>query len=432
VKIKIKPSALKGTVQVPASKSSMQRACAAALLCNGTSIIRNPGKSSDDKAALDIIQGLGAKADMVSGEYQVVSWGLNPGDEDLNCRESGLSIRMFTPIAALAQKKIVLNGEGSLQQRPMDFFDKTLPSLGVRIKSHKGYLPLEVKGPLQPASIEIDGSGSSQFLTGLLMAYSASGAKDVSIRVKDLKSKHYISLTLDVMKHFGLKLPENKNFEEFYFSKDEIISVAEKQVSYTVEGDWSGGAFLLVAGAIAGPIMIKGLDITSSQPDKAILDVLMNVNAGVAVEAKGIKVHPAEMRSFEFDATDCPDLFPPLVALAAYCKGTSVIGGVHRLINKESNRVESLMEEFGKMNVEIKLSKDFMYIQGGGKVRGAAVHSHLDHRIAMACAVAALGAEGKTTIRKGEAVKKSYPCFYEDLKSLGADVSLNRNFNADE
>ncbi|MBL0335095.1 MAG: 3-phosphoshikimate 1-carboxyvinyltransferase [Chitinophagaceae bacterium] len=432
MKVKIKPSRLKGTVEAPASKSSMQRACAAALLSNGTTIIRNPGQSHDDKAALDIIQRLGAKADMVSGEYQVVSWGLNPAEDEINCGESGLSIRMFTPIAALAEKKIIINGEGSLQKRPMDFFDTVLPALGVKVKSHKGFLPIEVRGPMQPATVEVDGSQSSQFLTGLLMAYGAAGARDVSIHVKNLKSKPYISLTLSVMKQFGLKTPENRNFEEFYFSNEPFQVLTERQINYTVEGDWSGAAFLLVAGAIAGPITVRGLDLTSDQADKAILDLLINISNGVAVDAKGITVHPVPMKAFEFDATDCPDLFPPLVALAAYCEGESVITGVQRLANKESDRAEALQEEFGNMGVKIKVSKDKMYITGGGKIKGAKVHSHFDHRIAMACAVAALGAEGETVIRKGEAISKSYPRFYDDLQLLGASVSLSRKFKINE
>jgi 3-phosphoshikimate 1-carboxyvinyltransferase len=276
---------------------------------------------------------------------------------------------------------------------------------------------------LKPADITIDASVSSQFLTGLLMAYSAAGAADVAIHVTDLKSKPYIDLTLSVMRAFGLKTPENLNYQEFYFGKPTLNSELLTP-DYTVESDWSGGAFLLVAGAIAGPITVRGLDLTSSQGDKGIVDALMSANAGIAMEAKGIKIHPAEMKAFEFDATDCPDLFPPLVALAAYCKGSTHIRGVNRLVHKESNRALTLWEEFGKMGVEIEVKDDLMTIHGGNRLRSAEVYSHHDHRIAMACAVAALGSSGKTIIEQAGAVKKSYPGFYRDLKSLGADVSL--------
>jgi len=435
--VTIKPSSLRGAIQAPTSKSSMQRACAAALLAKGKSIIQHPGHSNDDKAALDVIQKLGAKTEGVNGELSIMSEGFPPTTSSvaeglqlaqpnspltIHCGESGLSIRMFTPIIALSDKEIIIHGEGSLLNRPMDFFDEILPQLGVETKSNQGKLPIKVKGPLQPKNIEIDGSLSSQFLTGLLMAYAAADAKGVSIKVNNLTSKPYIDLTLDVMRRFGLKLPENKNYEEFYFAKETHYSSLITH-EYTVEGDWSGGAFLLVAGAIAGPITVRGLDMMSSQADKAIMTALSNANAGFAIEAKGIKLHPAEMKGFDFDATDCPDLFPPLVALASYCKGETKIKGVNRLTYKESNRSASLQQEFGKMGVKIEVSKDVMMIDGGKKVNGAKSHSHHDHRIAMACAVAALKAEGETTIDEADAVKKSYPDFYRDLKSLGAFIN---------
>jgi len=319
----------------------------------------------------------------------------------------------------------------------MDFFDEILPKLGVSIQSSNGKLPLKIKGPLVPKNIEIDGSLSSQFLTGLLMAYAASDAKDVSIKVNNLKSKPYVDLTLDVMKQFGLKLPENRNYAEFHFSSEPAHdsrpdSYRETTHEYTVEGDWSGGAFLLVAGVIAGSITVRGLDLMSTQADKAIVDALMKANASIAMDTKGIKLQAGEMNAFDFDATDCPDLFPPLVALASYCKGKTTIRGVSRLAHKESNRGLTLQEEFGKMGVKIELLDDVMIVHGGNGVKGATVHSRHDHRIAMACAVAALKAKGETTIEEAQAVKKSYPDFYEHLQKLGATLSLSNKFTFHE
>ncbi len=229
-----------------------------------------------------------------------------------------------------------------------------------------------------------------------------------------------------------MQVPENRNYEEFIFSNDFHTTTNHKPqtINYTVEGDWSGGAFLLVAGAIAGPITVRGLDLSSTQADKAIIDALMAANAGIAMDAKGIVIHPTEMNGFYFDATDCPDLFPPLVALAAYCNGKTTIKGVSRLTHKESNRAITLQDEFDKMGVTIDLEDDEMIIHGGGIVKGADVHSQHDHRIAMACTVAALKATEETVIEEAQAVKKSYPEFYNDLKSIGASVSLsNQQFN---
>jgi 3-phosphoshikimate 1-carboxyvinyltransferase len=420
MKITIYPSQLNGIIQAPASKSSMQRACAVALLTKGTSVIHNPGHSNDDKAAIDIIQNLGASVEVDSSELVVQSKGMQPISNQINCGESGLSIRMFTPIVALSDKEITINGSGSLVTRPMDFFDEILPKLGVKIRSNNVKLPMIIQGPLIPTNIEIDGSLSSQFLTGLIMSYSAGGANDVSIKVNNLKSRPYIDLTLDVMKKFGMRIPENRHYEEFIFHSSQTPDSRLLTPDYTVEGDWSGGAFLLVAGAIAGPIMVRGLDYSSTQADRVILDAMMSANAAIAMEPKGIKVHPGGLKGFEFDATDCPDLFPPLVALAAYCNGVTKIKGVSRLVHKESNRAVTLQEEFGKMGVKIEVSDDVMIIHGGGKLKGAKLHSRHDHRIAMACAVAALKAEGETVIEEAQAVKKSYPEFYSDLETLGA------------
>ena len=414
----IQPSFVKGTLRAPASKSSMQRACAAALLSKGTSIISSPGSSNDDRAAMDVISKLGATIKPLSnGDLEISSHGIDPAKDEIHCGESGLGIRMFTPLAALSEKPLTINGSGSLVSRPMNFFDEIFPLLGIRISSNDGKLPLHIQGPLKADNITIDGSLSSQFLTGLLMAFAASGASNVSIKVNDLKSRPYIDLTLDVLNKFGVQVV-NRNYEEFFFQGNTSFTPAR----YTVEGDWSGAAFLLVAGAISGDLEVKGLDPSSTQADKAILHALALAGASMSVSDHSIKISRGQLKAFHFNATDCPDLFPPLVALAAYCEGTTAIEGVKRLTHKESDRSLTLQEEFGKMGIRVDLQDDLMLVYGGGGLHGTVVHSHHDHRIAMACAVAALGAEGETTIEVAEAINKSYPSFYQHLQQAGAIV----------
>ena len=418
--VKIQPGKISGNILAPTSKSSMQRACAAALLNNGKTIIGNPGRSNDDLAALGVIDNLGAKVlQQPTNELHIESSGVNPVSGEMNCGESGLGIRMFAPIAALSDQEIIINGTGSLLSRPMDFFDEIFPSLGIKIESNHGKLPIKIKGPLKPVDITIDGSLSSQFLTGLLMAYGKAATKPVTITVNNLKSKPYIDLTLQVMKEFGYSVI-NHQYESFEIHPENETTHQPK--NYLVEGDWSGAAFLLVAGAIAGEITIKGLNVFSSQADKAILRALTMSEAVISIAEDQIVIGPGKLKAFHFDATDCPDLFPPLVALASFCDGTTVIEGVSRLAYKESNRGLTLQEEFGKMGIEITLQDDLMLVKGGTGVNAATVHSHHDHRIAMACAVAALRADGETRIEEAEAINKSYPTFYDDLKKLGALV----------
>lgn len=425
--VTVQPSSIKGTIYAPTSKSSMQRGCAAALLSKGTTVIRHPGRSNDDKAAMEVIQKLGAKIEDRGDELVITSNGVHPVSSEINCGESGLGIRMFTPLAALSEKEIVINGTGSLVTRPMDFFDEIFPKLGISIRSNGGKLPLNIKGPLKPTDIEVDGSLSSQFLTGLLMAYAAAGASDATITVRNLTSKPYIDLTLQVMRHFGWEV-ENRNYKEFYFPSTRNFQPETR--NYTVEGDWSGAAFLLVAGAIAGKITVKGLDVQSTQADKAVLQALMQTEANLSIQDDQIEIGPPAsgngLKAFHFNANECPDLFPPLVALAAYCNGTTVIEGVKRLTHKESNRALTLQQEFGKMGIAIELQDDLMLIKGGAGVNGATVHSHHDHRIAMACAVAALPATGEMTIEEAQAINKSYPDFYDHLRLLGGQATVHK------
>lgn len=421
MQVTIIPAAVKGTLTAPASKSVMQRACAAALLRAGTTLIHNYGTSDDDKAALAIIQQLGAMVAYVdertlkihaAGKVQP-----KPG-AFLDCGESGLSLRMFTPLVAVAAETVTISGTGSLLQRPVHFFEEILAPLGVKVALTSDKLPLQVQGPLQPASITIDGSLTSQFLTGLLLAYSVAAQSAVTIRVHNLKSKPYIDLTLKVMEDFKMLVPKQDQYNAFHFQPVSERKTQDGTLSFTVEGDWSNAAFLMVAGAIAGSVTVKGLDIFTTQADKKVLEALQDCGCRLSIQMDEITVAQHQLKAFHFDATECPDLFPPLVVLAACCAGTSVLEGVHRLTHKESNRALTLQQEFAKMGVDITLQEDKMIVSGGGKIAGATVHSHDDHRIAMACAVVALRAQGPVTIERAAAVAKSYPAFWDHIAAL--------------
>lgn len=429
MQVTIQPGKVSGTIQANASKSAMQRACAAALLRQGETVIHNPGISNDDKAALDIIQKLGATIHYNdNGTITISSKGVAPANPSISCGESGLSIRMFTPIASLSRQQIVITGEGSLTTRPMDFFDEVMPKLGVAIHSNNGKLPLQIQGPLVPSDITIDGSLSSQFLTGLLMAYGSTelpASTAVVITVTNLKSKPYIDLTLEIMKAFDLNVPENRNYEQFVFTASNKSREPGRMThNFTVEGDWSGAAFLLVAGAVAGEVTVNGILNTSRQADKKIIDAILDAGANVTVADSYVAIRKDQLKPFVFDATDCPDLFPPLVALAANCKGVTRIHGLKRLKHKESDRGVTLKEEFSKLGVEVELNDDIMLVHGTNhlKVLNHTLNSHHDHRIAMAGVVAALNADFELHIRNAEAINKSYPEFYRHMQHLGVQI----------
>jgi len=410
----LEPSAIKGKIKAPSSKSMTQRAIAAAMLADGQSIIYNPSYCDDSLAAMSIAVGLGARVEPKVNELKI-NGSVVLKEPKLNCGESGLAIRMFSPIAALYPTEITMVGANSLKKRPMAMIEQALNQLGVKCISSGGFLPLIIHGPIVGGYCEIDGSVSSQLLTGLLMALPLA-TKDSEIKVNNLKSKPYIDMTLQILKSFGIVIHSN-DYQLFKIAGNQKYNPH----NYTVEGDWSGGAFLLAAGAINGHLTIEGLRTDSLQSDMAIIKVLEKAGAKMKIGADQIEISKSELKCFEFDATESPDLFPPLVALASYCKGVSKIKGVSRLIYKESDRAATLKEEFGKMKINIEINGDVMYVTGGLPL-GAHVESHEDHRIAMALAVASLGAEGQVYIRDSQCVAKSYPGFFDDLRLLGALV----------
>jgi 3-phosphoshikimate 1-carboxyvinyltransferase len=294
----------------------------------------------------------------------------------------------------------------------MQELEKSLKTLGAECKTNKGYLPIQVKGPIKGGEIELDGSLSSQFLSGLLFALPLA-EKDSVIHVKNLKSRPYIDLTVDILQAHGIRI-ENQDYQTFRINGNQEY----KPASHTLEGDWSNGAFLMTAAAINGNIELKGLNTSSLQGDKKVLEALESAGVSIILKDSGYRIEKtSSLKNFEFDATDTPDLFPPLACLAVYCQGRSYIKGVKRLLHKESNRAESLIHEFKNLGIDIKVSDDMMVITGG-KPTGGTFDSHNDHRIAMAGAITALHTEKPVTITHYKAVRKSYPHFFDDLNQL--------------
>ncbi|MDR1887103.1 MAG: 3-phosphoshikimate 1-carboxyvinyltransferase [Prevotellaceae bacterium] len=420
--VTIQPSAINGKIPAPCSKSVAQRVFAASLLSRGETLVTGYTESNDSTAALEIIQNLGAR--IKSGNNPVIK-GNPPAAKTaalrLDCGESGLSSRLFAPLSLLYSENVTINGRGSLLKRPFSGLMRSpFEQMGIKYSDNNGFLPVNLQGQLSAKEITADGSGGSQFLSGILMALPLLPGDSV-VRLRNPKSKPYIDLTVNVASKFGVAI-ENENYGVFRIRGRQHYACG----SFNIEGDWSGASCLLVAGAVAGEIEVTNLDYQSHQADKRIVEILAAAGADVEIKASSVKVSKNGLKSFDFDASDSPDLFPALVALAANCEGVSRIGGLGRLSTKESNRAETLNSEFGKLGIRIELNEyeDCMTVEGcttKSRIKKAVINSHNDHRIAMSAAVGALGlldSEAEIVIEQADCVNKSYPGFWKDIDTI--------------
>ncbi len=403
-----------GTITPPSSKSYAQRAIALALLAEGRTTLRNIEFCKDTRSAISCIEALGAKVSYLDESTIAVDGGLHPVTDTLMVGESGLATRLFTPIASLNSTPICIKGEGTLLHRPMMMMIEPLRRLGVEVRDGGGHLPIEVKGPIHGGNIEVDGSFSSQFITGLLLALPLA-KEDTTLQVRSAVSTPYIDMTIDTAKRFGVEIMHHEgDYSEFYIEGGQKYTPAD----LAIEGDWSGASTMLVAGAISGRVTVKNLSTLSKQADTAICRALERAGAGIIIEGDSITVTKRRLRSFTFDATNSPDLFPALAALAAAAHGQSTIIGTQRLLHKESDRAETIRQEYEKLGIEVDISEENVMKIRGGEIHPATVFSHNDHRIAMSLAVSALRCKGDVTIENAECVEKSYPTFFEDLESI--------------
>jgi len=416
------PRYLQGEINAMCSKSFLQRALAIASLAQGDSTLTGVRWSNDSEAAAEVIKKFGASIINEDTVCRVHPRASIPDENPiLNVGESGLSLRMFSALSGLLNRDVRIEGVGSLRKRPLKPVIETLAAAGLSVSSDEGHLPLTVKGPHKGGEIHISGAFSSQVLSGLLIGLPLI-PRDSIIFVSDLKSRPYIEMTLEIIAHFGVEI-ENRDFHQFRIRGGQHY----QGCSYAIEGDWSAAANHLVAGAIGGDITMRGLNMQSKQADRAIMQALEAFGAQITVTEKTIQVSKGQCQPFVFDATHCPDIFPPLVVLAAACQGKSIISGTHRLRDKESDRQEALIDTFGRLGLYIDVREDEMHIYGTGALRGGEVYSHNDHRIAMAASIATCLTTGDLLIADVDCVEKSYPYFFDDT-----DVCTELRITKDE
>lgn len=399
----------KGEIKANSSKSYLQRAIVVAALAKGETTLRNCDESNDVVAVKSVIAELGA---LVNGKETLSITPIELGtakNVKVNVGESGLALRMLASVSTLFNVNIELNGEGSLLNRPIQPIIEALTIAGVDVEHNKGNLPILIKSGIKNNIINLDGSFSSQIITGFLITLPLL-IFDSKLNVTGLVSKPYVDMTLEVIKQFGVYI-ENNNYQQFVIKGNQSY----KGSDYVIEGDWSGVANHLVGAAISGEITISNINPNSKQSDVAILQAIKQFGAIVEESEKAIFIKQNENNAFEFDATDCPDIFPPLILLASMAKGQSKIIGTNRLIHKESNRLETILETFRKLNVVVESKENYLIVEGVNSFSGGTFDSFNDHRIAMVLAVAATKSNENIVIRNALAVNKSYPKFFDDV-----------------
>lgn len=395
--VKIQNSILSGTLTVPPSKSAAHRALICSFLAGGGNV--TPIIASKDMQAT-----VGAINAIKNNESVVDSI------------ESGSTLRFMIPVAAALGKEVTFVGRGKLPERPIGDYLRLLPEHNVKCVSEGG-LPLTISGKLTGGRFKIAGDVSSQYITGLLLALPLLEEDSEIILTTKLQSKPYVDMTIKVMADFGVKVEERKG--SYYIKGNQQYQLRD----YVVEADWSQTAFFLVAGAILGDITLEGLDFNSTQGDKEIVEILKRFGADITVTENTVRVKKSSLSGIEIDATDIPDMVPSLAVCAAYAQGKTVIKGAERLRLKESDRIESVVENLKALGVDIIATADGMIINGSS-INGASLKGYNDHRIVMSMSIAALGASGEVIIDDAESINKSYPHFFEDYNKLGGKANV--------
>jgi len=424
---------LKGVVKAPPSKSYTHRAIIVSGLASGVSRISDALLSADPLASVDAVRAAGAKVEFDDGDGH----GAREGDllitgnggrvkapaREVDVKNSGTTIRIMSSVFSLCDRRVRLTGDESIQKRPMGPLLNTLEQLGVETASMNGRPPLTVDGPLQPGKCSIPGDVSSQFISGLLITLPLLDGDSTLEITTELKSKPYIDLTLQMMRRFGVDV-ENRGYRDFVIKGNQKYKAGD----YTVEGDYSGAAFLLAAAALTkSHVTVENLFLDSKQGDKKIVDILKAMGAEVKVGQDSVQVFGSgaagSLDGIDVDLSQAPDLLPIMAVLGAAAKGRTTIYNVEHARFKECDRITAMALGLKDMGVDVEERQDGLVIRGGKPLKGARIKTFKDHRIIMAFAVAGMLADGETIIEDAEHVDVSFPKFVEAMKGLGVEFS---------
>lgn len=402
--IRIEPSQLRGTVDIPASKSCAHRALISAALAEGISVISGVSMSKDIEATIGAMTALGAEFSADGTTVTVSGISSRMDKAVIDCNESGSTLRFVIPIAAALGTDSRFIGRGRLPQRPIDIYTRELGKNGVKFLTET--MPYDITGTLKGGIFEIEGNVSSQFVTGLLFALPLLEGNSEIRLTSHLESRPYVDITIDILRRFGITVESSENGFRI------VGGQKYKPYDYRVEGDYSQAAFFYVANALGSEVNIANLVPDSVQGDRKILEILNET------------CYNGSIGCYRADCSDIPDLVPILAVLGAFGSGESVIYNAQRLRIKESDRLVTTAAMLNELGGDVSVTEDGLIIRPTGRMHGGTIDSAGDHRIVMAAAIAATKTDGAVIIRGAEAAEKSYPDFFKDYIHLGGKANV--------
>lgn len=433
----VKPVPLTGEISAPSSKSEAHRALICAAFAPGTTDIDCSSTSDDIDATVECLEALGARIVRTERGFRVrpVS-GTSASDNVpeptrgalLDCHESGSTLRFMLPVVCALGCEASLTGRGRLPERPLSPLYEQLVEHGA-VLSEQGVVPLRTSGKLTPGRFRLPGNVSSQYVSGLLLAAPLLRAPLEVVVTEPVESRPYLDITTHIMAAFGVEVSCSRE-QDADGSRALAFDVSSADGysspgSLSIGGDWSNAAFWLAAGAIGRRgVAVRGLDVSSPQGDRQILAALSLLGGHVLRNPEGAAMRPAELQAATLNVSSCPDLVPPLAAVAAFAEGTTRVVGAARLRLKESDRLETVAAAINALGGSCSIQDDGLCITGSPVLAGGVVDAAGDHRIAMMAAVMATRCSGETTIVGAECVNKSYPNFFRDFSSLGGVVEM--------
>ena len=419
MKVLVEKSRVTGKVIAPASKSYTIRGLICAALASGESEVINPLISDDTEAARKVLSNIGVKIQQEEGLWRVIGGDLHKPATDLFCADSAATLRFMTAVCSLISGECRLVTGPSLARRPVKTLVQALRQLGVDCYCQGEVAPVTVKGGrLKGGTTELPGDISSQFISALLIA-SPFAKQKVQIRLTTpVESKPYLLMTLDCMKRFGIEVAASPDLREFVIAPQRY-----QPARYRVEGDWSSASYFLALGTLSGTVAVENLNLESQQGDRIMLDFLRDMGASVELSRDTVTVRKSRLNAIQANLSDYTDLLPTLAVLAALASGRSEFSGIARARIKESNRVSAVREGLEKMGIAVLEEEDRLTVTGA-RPKGATIDSKNDHRIAMAFSIPGLVAGG-TVINDAECVSKTFPNFWEVVRSIGGEVKVN-------